>query len=55
MTTPILPTVDRDEAMPEWHEPFPEPQTIPSGWNLSAILVSLSSKHAQLNETVGDD
>ena len=27
-----------ESALPEWHEPFPEPQTIPSGWDLTAML-----------------
>ncbi len=24
------------EQLPDWHEPFPEPNTMPSGWDLSA-------------------
>jgi hypothetical protein len=24
--------------LPDWHEPFPEPQTIPTGWDLSDVL-----------------
>ena len=36
---------DKENVMPEWHEPFPEPQTIPSGWDLSEILsASLSDE-----------
>jgi hypothetical protein len=38
MFTPNSPQDDMENAMPEWHEPFPEPQTIPSGWDLSAVL-----------------
>jgi hypothetical protein len=30
----IAPTTD---AEPEWHDPFCEPQTIPAGWNVSAL------------------
>ena len=35
---PPNPEFDPEEPLPEWHEPFPEPQTIPSGWDLSGIL-----------------
>jgi hypothetical protein len=38
MDTPKPPKDDMDNTLPEWHEPFPEPQTIPSGWDLSGIL-----------------
>jgi len=26
-----------DNTLPEWHEPFPKPQTIPSGWDMSGL------------------
>jgi hypothetical protein len=38
MYIPNSPYEDMENAMPEWHEPFPEPQTIPSGWDLSEVL-----------------
>jgi hypothetical protein len=38
MFTPNLSHDDPESIMPEWHEPFPEPQTIPSGWDLSELL-----------------
>jgi hypothetical protein len=38
MDTSNSPKDDMDNTLPEWHEPFPEPQTIPSGWDLSGIL-----------------
>jgi len=38
MYTPNLPQDDIENGIPEWHEPFPEPQTIPSGWDLSEVL-----------------
>jgi hypothetical protein len=38
MCTPNLPRNDMQIVIPEWYEPFPEPQTIPSGWDLSAVL-----------------
>ncbi len=31
---PITPT---PEVFPDWHDPFVEPQTIPDGWDLSAM------------------
>ncbi len=27
-----------DFSGPEYHDPFPEPNTIPSGWDLSELL-----------------
>ena len=38
MFTPNPPYDDMESILPEWHEPFPEPQTIPSGWDLSEVL-----------------
>ena len=38
MFTPNPPYDDMESILPEWHEPFPEPQTIPSGWDLSEFL-----------------
>jgi 2-isopropylmalate synthase len=38
-TTP--PTTD---AQPEWRDPFCEPQTIPAGWDVSAILLASAPK-----------
>jgi hypothetical protein len=38
MFTPNPPYDDKESDLPEWHEPFPEPQTIPSGWDLSEVL-----------------
>ncbi len=32
------PHIEIGNFLPEWHEPFPEPQTIPSGWDLSEVL-----------------
>lgn len=30
------------EVLPEWYEPFHEPQTIPVGWDLSAVLSAVT-------------
>ena len=38
MFTPNSPYDGMENILPDWHEPFPEPQTIPSGWDLSEIL-----------------
>jgi hypothetical protein len=33
------PTPPTTDAQPEWRDPFCEPQTIPAGWDLSAMLI----------------
>jgi len=38
MFTSSSPHDGPETILPEWHEPFPEPQTIPSGWDLSEVL-----------------
>jgi hypothetical protein len=38
MYTPSSPHDEILRATPEWYEPFPEPQTIPSGWDMNALL-----------------
>ena len=43
MYSPNSPKDDTNKSLPEWHEPFPEPNTIPSGWNLSSIVASPAS------------
>jgi len=38
MNPPNKPVSDEAaDVQSEWHEPFPEPQTIPSGWDLSGL------------------
>ena len=32
------PTEKQDSCESEWFDPFPEPHTIPSGWDLSELL-----------------
>jgi hypothetical protein len=36
MYGPNTPSEEPEERQPEWREPFPEPNTIPSGWSFSA-------------------
>jgi hypothetical protein len=38
MHTPNTSKANPEELYPEWHEPFPEPQTIPTGWDVSEIV-----------------
>jgi hypothetical protein len=38
MFTPNSPHDGLETILPDWHDPFPEPQTIPSGWDLSEVL-----------------
>ncbi|MGD0750000.1 MAG: hypothetical protein ABSA23_01195 [Anaerolineales bacterium] len=38
MFTPNSTYDGKENILPDWHEPFPEPQTIPSGWDLSEVL-----------------
>jgi hypothetical protein len=35
------PNTPAPELFPEWHDPFVKPQTIPSGWDLSAMRLDL--------------
>ena len=55
MFTPNTPKDEQDEILPEWHEPFPEPNPFPSGWNLSSIVAALPSTSVMdADETVED-
>ena len=38
MYTPNTPKVDPEDPQSEWQEPFPEPQTIPVGWDVSGMI-----------------
>jgi hypothetical protein len=54
MYTPDAPHDDLEKIFPEWHEPFPEPQTIPSGWDLSEFL-SVSASTVIDGSNVNDE
>jgi len=41
MSTQDLNIAERN--LPEWLDPFPEPQTMPRGWNLDSIVPGLDS------------
>ena len=50
MFTANPPYDEMESILPEWHEPFPEPQTIPAGWDVSEVLsvsVSLAPASAE--------
>lgn len=38
MNPPNSPYEEEVNVLPEWLEPFPQPQTIPSGWDVSEVL-----------------
>jgi hypothetical protein len=44
MFTSNLPYEDQEGVWPAWHDPFPEPQTIPSGWDMSEVLSPSTSE-----------
>ncbi len=33
--------------LPEWLDPFPEPQTIPGGWNLDSLVQAPAAQAAE--------
>ena len=41
---------DQDAAQSQYFDPFPEPQTIPAGWDTSAILSAPTTASAQQAE-----
>ncbi|HVM71470.1 MAG TPA: hypothetical protein VMT91_06900 [Anaerolineales bacterium] len=40
MFTPNSPYEEMESILPEWHEPFPQPQTIPARWDVSEVLAA---------------
>ena len=55
MVTSNAPEDEMDDALPEWHEPFPEPQTIPSGWDLSGLQTDTSSATVELADSNAEE
>ena len=43
------------DVLPAWREPFPEPRTIPGGWDLSALLSPTSSIVNEEDSLLRDD
>lgn len=43
-----------ESNFPEWHEPFPEPQTYPARWDLSEAR-SISARYYILPETTSPE
>ncbi len=55
MYGPNTPKEEPEELLPEWHEPFPEPNTIPSGWNFSSnSSMSASAPGMEPDESAED-
>ena len=46
----IPPYDEIESVLPEWHEPFPQPQTIPSGWDITGLLSAAMSSEADDTE-----
>jgi hypothetical protein len=40
------------EFQSEWYEPFPEPHTIPAGWDLSGVVQAATLAPAEAPEVV---
>jgi hypothetical protein len=55
MYTPNSPKKEQEETLPEWHEPFPEPNTIPAGWNLSSMVSTAVSAAGLEDDEEGED
>lgn len=43
------------ESFPAWRDPFPEPRTIPGGWDLSALLSPTSYTIDEEDSLLRDD
>jgi hypothetical protein len=55
MFTPNSPKEENEQLLPEWHEPFPQPNTIPLGWDYTAmsaapVNVSISDPKPEVDE-----
>jgi hypothetical protein len=55
MYTPNSPKEDENNALPEWHDPFREPQTLPSGWDLSEMLLAPSPDGVNPSDSAIED
>ena len=47
MYTVDTPHNEIGNILPEWHEPFPVPQTIPAGWDLSEVMSASATTVAE--------
>jgi hypothetical protein len=52
MSTPIM---NEENRLPDWHNPFPEPQTMPSGWNFSGTIPDPSPATFEATDFAADD
>ncbi len=55
MYGPNTPKEEPEELLPEWHEPFPEPNTIPSGWNFCSTNLAAASVPGMDGEEPSED
>jgi hypothetical protein len=46
---------DRDVFQSHCFDPFPEPQTIPSGWDMSTLLSTMEPVSVQLADDSSED
>jgi len=44
-----------DNILPEWHEPFPKPQTIPSGWDMTGLQAGATETSTVEAESDSED
>jgi hypothetical protein len=49
------PNEDRDIFQPESFDPFPQPQTIPAGWDLSGLFPELEFDSIEQNDDLADE
>lgn len=35
------PNSTTDDCLPNWYDPFPEPNTIPDGWDISNLMMGV--------------
>lgn len=55
MFGPNTPSEEPEERLPDWHEPFPEPNTIPSGWSFSSGYGFPTSSPNEVDEPTAED
>jgi hypothetical protein len=55
MYGPNTPSEEPEEMLPEWHEPFPEPNPFPSGWTFSSGYGAPTASSALDSEESAED
>ncbi len=54
MYGPNTPTDEPEDTLPEWHEPFPEPNPFPAGWNFGSTNPASASAAGMDDEAIED-